>query len=299
MGRFRTELLLGRIEFLIPLVIASWVLQSCRKEEGCTDPDASNYEASAEADDGSCTYKLKVRFDHKVGDEELRFNDKDYVNEAGETYRIHRLRYLISDLVLHRAGKPDIHTSEHHLVRIAPNNSIEYGNDATNPSFSWSPSIDVPAGDYTGISFTFGFDSEDNGSGDHPALNQANWGWPDMLGGGYHYMQFEGEYDSSSTSTPVFNMHMGKARDTSGATTIYLNNHFHVDRNKGFTLDKTDRNIELQMDLAKWFTPPPASMENGNGAVWRLKERPRAVMPDYDSQRTLNANGRDVFMLKP
>jgi hypothetical protein len=285
---------------LILLAALGFFFTSCQKEEGCTDPSASNYEGEAEADDGSCEYGLSVRFRHNVNGKELQFNDKDYISADGDTFRISRLRYLISDLTLHRSGASDVRTGGHHLVRIAPNNSLTYVNDPDeNPTFVWDPSIDAPEGDYEGISFNFGFDSEDNTSGAYSELNQASWAWPDMLGGGYHYMQFEGEYDSAGTATSVFNMHLGKARDTSGANTTYLNNHFHVQFDRNFSIEGNDNSLELVMDLGKWFTPPPASMDPGNGQVWDLEQRPKAVMPDYDSQRVLNANGRDVFSFDP
>jgi hypothetical protein len=43
-------------KILLPVVGACVVLASCKKQEGCTDPVALNYNADAEKDDGSCTY---------------------------------------------------------------------------------------------------------------------------------------------------------------------------------------------------------------------------------------------------
>ena len=40
---------------IFPLLIVLLV-SSCKKQEGCTDATASNYDVSAERDDGSCTY---------------------------------------------------------------------------------------------------------------------------------------------------------------------------------------------------------------------------------------------------
>ena len=48
------------IYFLSFLFISS-LMFSCAKE-GCTDPDAENYNSSADKSDGSCTYQGSVVF---------------------------------------------------------------------------------------------------------------------------------------------------------------------------------------------------------------------------------------------
>ncbi len=47
------------IFFLFAIAV---LFNSCKKEEGCTDKNASNYSADAEEDDGTCTYKGSVVF---------------------------------------------------------------------------------------------------------------------------------------------------------------------------------------------------------------------------------------------
>ena len=45
-------------KILYPLLAISIIFSACKKEQGCTDAIATNYNADAEDDDGSCIYSI-------------------------------------------------------------------------------------------------------------------------------------------------------------------------------------------------------------------------------------------------
>ena len=277
------------ISIIAALAVAGTTMTSCKKE-GCTDSLATNYDPDAKKDNGTCVYEdptpdppkkyaLTFNFTHNYDGTAVTssdFNNLSYINQFGNTHSISKLKYLISDIRLYKSDGDSVILNGYNLIDLTNSSSLTY-----------AASSDVEEGTYTGIAFIFGFDNADN-DGNYPDLNLASWNWPGMLGGGYHYMQFEGKYIDTNTDTIGFGYHMGTARKIAGTDTTYENNHFKADlANSGFTLSN-NATVEIKMNIAEWFKNPN---------TWDLNQYDQMLMPNYTAQIMMNDNGKSVFSL--
>ncbi|MGB0887607.1 MAG: MbnP family protein [Vicingaceae bacterium] len=254
------------------------VFTSCRKDEGCTNPEAINYDIDADKDDGSCEFitdsKITFNFTHNFDGAPVsssNFNQFDFVNAFGDTLSISKLRYLISKIRLHKSNGDSVLIDGYNLVDVT---------NATN--LSYATTVNVPVGDYTGVSFNFGFDSLDN-TGNYLDLNSASWNWPGMLGGGYHFMQMEGKYKHMGNDS-TYAYHHGTARVSMGN---FEQNFFNANLG-GVSLKKANVNMEIKMNIAEWYKNPN---------TWDLNTMHAPLMPNYNAQIMMKENGPSVFSL--
>ncbi|MBT0606957.1 MbnP family protein [Aequorivita echinoideorum] len=246
---------------------------------GCMDPDSINFNPEANTDDGSCSYLKNVTFNftQNWGGEDrpvtkIDFNSTTYENEMGTTLTLSKLRYLISKIQLHKSDTT-ITIENYQLVDLAMDSSL-----------SLAPTQQIPTGDYTGISFVYGFNEEDNISGNYPDLNDASWNWPAMLGGGYHFMQMEGSYNDENGMPQPYAYHNGRARLSMDN---FVNNHLEFDFQRNFTVTD-DTTIEIRMDISEWYKNPN---------MWDLNQYNVDLMMNYDAQILMHENGASVFSI--
>ena len=195
------------------------------------------------------------------------FNELKFTNENGERLSIERLRYLVSNISLKNS-------KNYHLIDVGENSGTSITiPELTNESYA--------------LSFRFGFSGEDNTDGTYQDLNSVSFSVPGMLGGGYHFMQFDGKYTDNTNEASGFSYHMIKALDRTDPNNLkFEDTSFEV--NLGTVVVANTTEIEIKMNLAEWFKNPN---------TWNLNELNTVLMPNFEAQKMMRANGDSVFSL--
>ena len=195
------------------------------------------------------------------------FNELKFTNGNGERLSVERLRYLVSNINL-------VNGKNYHFVDVGEN----AGTSITIPELT---------DESYALSFRFGFSDEDNTDGTYQDLNSASFNVPGMLGGGYHFMQFDGKYIDNNNEASGFNYHTIKAVDRTDPDNLkFEDTSFEV--NLGTIVFANTTEIEIKMNLAEWFKNPD---------TWNLNELNTVLMPNFEAQKMMRANGESVFSL--
>jgi len=268
-------------KILLLILVTAFLFIACEKDltsthltiPGCMDSLAINYHPEATIDNGNCNYEpitdLNIYFKHYVDGTPLVVNDMIYTNQANDNYSIQTLRYLISDITLHTDNSINVfHTNtlldEVHFIDISIDSTL---------------TLHIPeiiGQNYTSISFTMGLDSIKNIT--NLFLNEnffPSFAWPEFLGGGYHYMQLEGDFNDSLS---------GYATHTGGTNGI----DFSFKKTFPIIINSTNnvRDININMELNNWYQNPNTINLTTNG-----------IMENINQQILLQANGEDVFLV--
>jgi hypothetical protein len=194
-------------------------------------------------------------------------NELKFTNANGEKVSIENLRYLISNISL-------LDAKNYQLINFSENSGTSFNiSNLTN-------------GTYT-LSFRFGFSDEDNIDGAYQDLNSVSFNVPGMLGGGYHYMQFDGKYVDNTDEEAGFNYHSIRAVDKTDPDNLkFEDTSFEV--NLGTITVSNNMKVEVKVNLAEWFKNPN---------TWDLNELNTVLMPNFEAQKIMSANGKSVFSL--
>jgi len=255
-------------KFVIFLALTTLIIFafSCKKEKPLTNE--------------SKTGKVVLKFAHYVDGNPVKSDTMIYTNAAGNLYQVNDFRYFISDVQFHKSGGA--------VVDIKECSWAHYVDNAIPSTLTWSICDKLPVGTYDSISFRFGISNAKNLS--HIFVNppESNMAWPEMLGGGYHYMQLDGKWKDSINQIENFNTHLGIGRVISASDTTFTDNSFHVKLdNSGFTLSaSTVPEIQIIMNIDSWYKTP---------YIYNLNHFGQTTMMNQAAMHTIAANGYDVF----
>lgn len=179
------------------------------------------------------TGTLKIVFINTANGHPITLRDSVYSNYFGEQYRIHKLKYYVSNIIL--SGKQIVKTPDnYYLVNAAADeNSFE---------------LSIPAGNYNNLEFLLGVDSSRNCSGAQTGaldpMNDMFWTW----NSGYVMFKLEGNSTASAADLQRIEHHIGGYKGANNVTTKIS---FSFSNDKSFEIksnNTTEILIETNMD---------------------------------------------------
>ncbi len=255
-------------------LLSAATLSSCKKDK---DPVQVN-------PSGTVVFSV----DHRVDGLPLQQNELIYTNAAGNVYLVSDLKYFISDITLYK--------NDGSRVILDELKDIYYIDEALSATKTILFPDKIPAGTYDSINFIFGIPEAENKS--HRFVNppEALMSWPEVLGGGYHYMMMNGKWKDPALALVPFNFHLGIGQLYKGGgynvDSIYafVQNYFLVSLpGSTFTLaDKEKVTFSLTMNIEKWFENPYIYDHNFWGG---------AIMQKQPALQMARENGWDVFSI--
>jgi hypothetical protein len=241
-----------------------------------------------EPDDNTTSGHISFSFTHLVDGLALQKDNMKYVNAAGNPYEINQVMYFISDVTLHK--------SDGTKKLISDWKDIHYVDIDIPETLKWDVYDDIPAGAYDSVSFVFGITGEKNKSFMFVNPPEVNMMWPDILGGGYHYMMINGSWKDDANVIKSYAFHMGIGQlyksNVIEVDSIYafVQNYFSVKLpNSAFTVEANKtRQIEIIMNIDSWFKTPHIYDHNYWGG---------AIMQNQPAMQMAKENGVDVFKI--
>lgn len=172
--------LLAKYPAYLALALLSFFALSC-KEDPAVAPNLPG--------------NVVLEFDNVVGLDSLALDAREYTNANGDRFKVSMFKYYISNIILTKADGTEYQQPESYYLI-----------DQSNPASKLVTLQDVPAGEYTSLTFTVGVDSARNVAGAQTgALDPTNgmfWTWDT----GYVFLKLEGTSPQSPNGGLVFHI---------------------------------------------------------------------------------------------
>ena len=226
---------------------------------------------------------VKIHFSIQVDGENLHYRQMEYQNAAGNRYQVDEVKFFISDVAFLSRGGEKYAVTDHE--------GIHYFDSDIASSYDWLISK-VPDGQFDSITFVYGLLPAQNVTGYFVNPPETNMAWPDVLGGGYHYMQINGKWLAANDTIKNFNLHTGIGqRYENGQVTEFVHNQFRMTLPlKDFIVQK-DGTIQLDfiMNVNAWFAEPN---------IYDFDVIGGSIMQNQAAQDMLRENGPHALSVK-
>ena len=242
-------------KYLWALVLFAATFVSCKKPVGHGD--------------------LSINITYSVNGKALITDSLCYHNKAGNEFMITEIQWFIS--------KMELQDERGEWIALEPR--IFYI-DTNIPESQTLKIASIPVGKYKAFRFTFGLDEADNLSGIFSDPPESNMFWPEMLGGGYHYMKLNGRFLNAEGELVPLNVHLGIGQNADHSE--FYQNYFTVEGSIDLDITEIAENqFDLCMIIDNWFRNPN---------LYDFNEFGSTIMQNQAAQQALKENGKDVFI---
>ena len=192
-----------KLQYIVAAMAVAITLVSCNNDDDTTAV--------------SGTGDAEIFFDNSVNGDDLLLNTSAYTNSNGESLKINRLNYIVSNFVLIAEDGTEVVYPKESSYFI-----INEGANSTTVHLEG-----VPAGNYTKVRFGLGVDQQRYLQGetaqqsfwDLAAASELTWTWST----GYKFINFEGTFTSPQTDgEKTFQVHQGSNTATDNYREITL-----------------------------------------------------------------------------
>ena len=230
--------------------------------------------------------EINLNLGYEVNGKSLVTDSLCYENEAGNKFLITEIQWFLSNIELKNEAGDWIMLHQTGLSDTLDVSRVYYI-DTDIPESQTLHSSPVKVGHYTAIRFTFGLDESDNQTGLFTDPPESEMFWPDMLGGGYHYMKMNGKYLNAEDRLAPMAIHLGIGQNED--CTEFYQNYFIVELPIEFNVKvNTENQLDLTMVIDNWFRNPNTIDFDEFGSH---------IMQNQTAQRLLKGNGKDVFRI--
>ncbi len=242
-----------KLSFYLSLLAGVVLLTSCKRDTKVEDdPQPKN---------NNVMVSLSFECDGKAITKDVF----DYTNDAGNNYSVNRLQFYLSEFVFKQSNGTEVTDESAIYVDYFENKGMNFTLGK------------IPFGEYDEIRFCIGLPPSLNVTDALPnTLDNVNMAWPVMMGGGYHFMKMEGNFNTPS-STYGYAVHLGK---NAFLVRIKILQHF--------SFSTSNQKLNMKMNINEWFRNPH---------LYNLDVDGNYTMANDTLMAKIAENGTDVFTL--